>query len=251
MTEKLQEGSMYSHFEELRKVLLYSLVAVLAGSIISYVFLLDYLMDIFMTPINNLNKELVFIAVGEGFITQMKICIFGGIIIASPIILWQIISYIIPALYENEKKVLFTMLFFSTLLFVTGVSFGYLFIIGLGLKMLLVTFSAGLTPMISVSSYISFVFWFLIPFGVIFEIPIFVYFLTKIGLITPNLLIKKRKYVMFCMFFIAALLTPPDVITQIFLALPMIVLYEVGIWISKGVAKGQRKKQIVKEGPGA
>lgn len=248
MTDQLQEGSLYAHFEELRKVLIVSLVAVLVGTIISYVFLLDYLMDIFMAPINKLNKELVFIAVGEGFITQIKICIFGGILIASPVILRQIIGFIMPALYEHEKKYLFVITLLSIVLFISGISFGYLFIIGLGLKVLLVTFSAGLTPMISISSYVSFVFGFLIPFGIIFEIPMFALFLSKIGLITPELLIKKRKYVMFGMFFLAAILTPPDIITQVFLAMPMIILYEVSIVISKIVVKGQKKEQMVKEG---
>ncbi len=241
MTEELKSSSLYEHLEELRRVLLITLIAVLAGTVISYAFFREFLLDIILSPIQGLGENLVFIGVGEGFIAQLKVSLLGGFIISSPVILWQIINFISPALYKNEKRMLFVLLLFAVILFSSGVVFGYYYILGLGLRMLVVTLSGGLTPMISISSYISFVFWFLIPLGVIFQIPIIVYVLSKIGIITPQLLITKRKYVFFIMFLTAALLTPPDVVTQIFLALPMIILYELSIWLSKWVTWSNKK----------
>lgn len=243
MTEKLKNTSLYEHLEELRRVLLITIIAILVGTVISYAFFRQYLLEIILIPIQGLGENLVFIGVGEGFIAQLKVSLLGGIIISSPIVLWQIINFVSPALYKNEKKLLFVLLIFSIVLFSSGVVFGYYYILGLGLRMLIVTLSGGLTPMISISSYISFVFWFLIPLGLIFQIPIIVYVLSKIGLITPQLLVAKRKYVIFVMFLTAALLTPPDIVTQIFLALPMIVLYEMSIWLSKWVTWSNKKRQ--------
>jgi sec-independent protein translocase protein TatC len=244
MPAEQKTGSLYSHFAELRKVLIYSFLAVLAGTFVAYAFFMEPLMAIFLGPIKALDKQLVFISVGEGFITQLKVAVFAGTVMASPVILWQVIGFVAPALYEEEKRALDLLLVISTFLFASGVLLGYFLILGMGLRILLVTFSAGLTPMVSVSSYLSFVFWFLLPFGVIFEIPVIAYFLSRVGLISPQLLREKRKYVIFIMFVIAAVLTPPDVITQIFMAVPMLILYELSIWVSKWVVWKQKKKQV-------
>ena len=107
--DQIGSGSLYEHLEELRKVLLNSLLALIICSILSYVLFLPYLMQIFLTPINNLGIDLIFIGVTESFITQLKLAIFGGIILSSPFVLWQIIAFVSPALYKNEKK-----LFLST-----------------------------------------------------------------------------------------------------------------------------------------
>ena len=129
----------------------------------------------------------------------------------------------------------------SVILFTGGIVFAYL-CVSIRAKILLITLAANLTPMISFSFYISFIFKFLIPFGLVFEIPVITYFLTKVRLITPELLITKRKYFIFGIFVLAAILTPPDIISQIMLAIPMLILYEISIFISKGVSKAQKKK---------
>lgn len=239
-----KSGSLYSHLEDLRKMLIFSILALLGATIISYFFLLDYLMDIFLTPIGALDQQLVFIAVGEGFFTQLKLAILGGLLLSFPIVLWQILCFVTPALYSNEKRVLFCGLVASTILFILGISFAYNCLLGLGLKMFLVNFSAGFTPMVTVSSYLSFLIWFLLPFGLVFEIPVIAYFLSCLRIISPDLLISKRKYVIFGMFVLAAILTPPDIISQVLLALPMLALYELSIWISRLVFWSHKKKEI-------
>lgn len=236
MNEKV--GPFLEHLHELRRVLIISAIAVLAGTVISYAFYLDTFLNIIVSPLNKLGKELIFLGVTEGFMTQLKVAIFGGVLIASPVIMWQILGFIMPALYSHEKKVFLPLFLLAILLFVTGIAFGYIFVLELGLKVLLVDFSAGLTAMISVSKYVSFVIAFLLPFGFVFEIPLITYFLTRLGIVTPKFLREKRRFVVLGMFVLAAVLSPGgDVIAQLFLAIPMLILYEISIFISTAIYK--------------
>ncbi|NLW25787.1 MAG: twin-arginine translocase subunit TatC [Clostridia bacterium] len=231
------------HLEELRRVLIVSFLAILSGTVVSYVFLLDQIMAILVDPLERLGEELVFLGVTEGFFTQLKVSFFGGTILVSPIVIWQVLKFILPALYSHEKKVFLPVFFSGLILFATGIVFGYVCVLDLGLRVLLVTFSGGLTPMISVSKYVSFIISFLLPFGLVFEIPLVTYFLTRMGLITPKFLRKNRRYVIFFIFVLAAVLSPgPDIFTQLFLALPMIVLYEFSIIISIIIYRKKQKK---------
>jgi len=242
MSEKT--ASLTEHLEDLRKVLIRSFIAIFIGTAVSYGLFKDIVMDIVVGPLHNLGQDLVFLSVTEGFFTQLKVAFFAGIILASPIIIWQILSFVLPALYSHERKIFFPLLFLGVLLFAGGIVFGYVFVLELGLRVLLINFSGGLTPMISVSKYVSFVISFLLPFGLVFEIPLVTYFLTKIGFVTPKFLRDKRKYVILIMFIIAAVLSPgPDIIAQLFLALPMVVLYEISIIIS-AILFRKKKKQL-------
>lgn len=232
------------HLEDLRKVLIRSFIAIFIGTVISYGLFLDRIMEIVVGPLDRLGQELVFLAVTEGFFTQFKVAFFAGVIFACPIIIWQILSFVLPALYSHEKKVFFPLLFFGVVLFGAGIVFGYVFVLEIGLKVLLINFSGGLTPMISVSKYVSFVISFLLPFGIVFEIPLITFFLTKIGVVTPQYLRKNRRYVIFIMVVLAAVLSPgPDIVAQLFLALPMVILYEFSIIISAIIYRKKLKKK--------
>ena len=224
--------TIIEHLEELRRRLIRSLVALFGGMVISFVFWQDKVFYVLMAPINQLGRELVLLSVTEGFLLQIKIAFIGGLITASPVILWQLIAFLLPALYKKEKKVFWSIFLSSLILFVFGIVFAYKFVLLLGLKFLLVNFSGGLVPMISAAKYLSFVLGFLLPFGVVFEIPVAAYILTKAGLLTPQKLRQNRRYVILVVFILAALLTPPDVISQVLLALPMLFLYEISIFIS-------------------
>lgn len=231
MEEK--KATLIQHLDELRRVLIICLAAIFIGTIISYSALREWISFFVFEPIHKLDKELVMIGVTEGLFTQLKIAFFGGLIISSPIILWQVLHFVLPALYKNERRVLWLALLFGTVLFITGILFGYLIVLDIGLSFLLNTFSAGLTPMISVSKYVSFFISFLLPFGLIFQIPLVSMILSIAGLITPEFLRKKRSYVIIGVFVVAAALSPgSDVVTQVFMALPMLFLYELSIFIS-------------------
>lgn len=241
MDEK--NAPIMDHLNELRRVLIISIIALIAGTLVAYIFFLEDAMNLIMAPITSLNIELNFFQVAEAFLTQLKVALLAGCIMASPVILWQLIRFILPALYKHERRIFFALIFSCIFLFVAGIAFGYFFVLRLGLKALLFTFSGDFNPLISAANYVSFVLGFLIPFGLVFEIPLFVYFLTKAGIVNPILLRSKRKYIILIILILAAMLTPPDIISQLFLALPMMLLYEISIEISSRVYKRKLKKE--------
>ena len=234
---------MLEHLDELRSRLVKSVLALFAGMVVAIALFQEELTGILIGPFFELDQGLVFMGLTEGFLFQLKIALLGGCVLASPIIIYQIMRFILPALYSHEKKIFYIMSFFGVLLFVGGVCFGYFLVLQPVMSTLLKLAGTDLTPMITASSYMSFVLGFLIPFGLIFEIPMVVYFLTSVGIITPDKLIKVRKYVLLVVLVIAAILTPPDIISQLCLAGPMLILYEAGILISKVVYKRKLKKE--------
>ena len=247
MSEKDEKyAPMLEHLDELRTRLVRCVLALLLGMVICLALFQQQLTDIIMGPFMLLEQNMVYTAFAEGFLFQLKIALLGGCVLASPVIIWQIMRFILPALYSNEKKVFFIMTFFGIVLFVGGVCFGYFLVLQPVMETLIRLAATELTPMITASSYMSFVLGFLIPFGLVFEIPMVVYFLTMVGIINPTMLTKNRKYVLLVVLVLAAMLTPPDIVSQLCLAAPMMLLYEVGIQISRFVYKRKQKKEAKK-----
>jgi len=224
--------TLIEHLEELRKRLIISLVALFFGMVISFIFWQKEIFSVLVAPLNRLGQELVLLTVTEGFLLQIKTAFLGGLILASPVILWQLIVFVLPALYKKEKGVFWALFISSVVLFCLGIIFAYFFVLDLALEFLIVSCSIALSPMISASKYLTFVLGFLLPFGITFEMPIAAYILTKAGILTPAKLRHNRRHIIVIIFIIAALLTPPDVISQIMLALPMLILYELSLFIS-------------------
>ena len=224
--------TLTTHLMELRKRLIISLAALFFGVVVCFFWGQELLSELLMAPLQRLNQELVLIAVTEGFYFQIKIAFWGGFFLALPVILWQGSAFILPALYSNERKLFWTLFITNVVLFGAGVVFAYTVVLDLALKFLLLEFNAGLNTMLSATKYLSFIVAFLLPFGAIFEIPVLVLLLTKMKLITPAQLRKKRRYIILAIFILAAILTPPDVISQVLLALPMLLLYEISILVS-------------------
>lgn len=237
--------TIFEHLQELRHVIIICLLAFVLGTIGCYFFLMKPLMAVVFNPIRELGKDVVLIGVAEGFMIQLKLACAGGIIIASPIILWQIIGFILPALYRNEKKAFFICFGISLVLFISGIILGYLFVLKFGLHAFLIDYNKGFDTMISASKYLSFFVYFLLPFGLIFQIPLLTYFLSCLGVITPHFLRHNRATAVLVILIIAAVLTPPDIISQILLTIPMVLLYEISILLAVIV---DRKKKVKKEG---
>jgi len=229
--------TLTTHLMELRKRLIISLAALFFGVVVCFFWGQELLFALLMAPLQRLNQELVLLAVTEGFYLQIKIAFLGGLFLALPVIMWQSIAFILPALYANERKVFWTFFITTVVLFGVGVVFAYTVVLDLALKILLLEFNAGFNTMLSATRYLSFIVAFLLPFGAIFEIPVLVLLLTKMKLITPARLRKKRRYVILAIFILAAILTPPDVISQVLLALPMLILYEISILVSYLVSR--------------
>jgi Twin arginine targeting (Tat) protein translocase TatC len=239
---KEKNETIFEHLKDLRRAIIISLLAFLIGVLGCYFFLIEPLMALVFDPIRMLGKDVVLTGVAEGFMIQLKLACSGGIIIASPIILWQILWFVLPALYKHEKKAFLLYFAISLILFIIGIILGYLFVLKVGLHTFLIDYNKGFTTMISASKYISFFTYFLLPFGLILQIPLLTYFLSCIGLVTPRFMKKNRSYAVMIILICAAILTPPDVLSQILLTLPMIFLYEISILLASFVDR-RRKLQ--------
>ena len=162
------------HLDELRTRLIRCVLALLAGMVICFALFQQELTDIIMGPFMKLEQSMIYTAFAEGFLFQLKIALLGGCVLASPVIIWQIMRFVLPALYKNEKRIFFIMTFFGIVLFVGGVCFGYSLVLRPVMETLIRLAGTELTPMITASSYLSCVLGFLIPFGLVFEIPMVV-----------------------------------------------------------------------------
>jgi len=221
--------SFIGHLEELRQAIIKSIVFIIATSIIVYTFT-D---KIFSQLVRPLGGTLVFIAPQEAFITNIKIALFGGLYFSSPFILYQAWDFISAGLKKRERKYASLGVFFSFIFFVIGSCFGYFLIVPIGIKFLMSFGTANVIPMISVGKYVSFVCMLTLVFGMVFQLPLIILLLTKTGIVKPQTLAKNRKYAILVIFIISAILTPPDVITQCLMAIPLIGLYELSIFLSK------------------
>jgi sec-independent protein translocase protein TatC len=233
--EHEEKQPFMKHLEELRKRLVSSAIAVGACFVACYIFA-ERLFAILVSPLKAQMVEgdkLIFTNLPEMFLTYLKTAFIAAILLASPFIFYQIWMFVAPGLYQKEKKYLFPFVFFSTILFVGGSLFGYFVVFPFGFKFFLGFATDYIQALPSVKQYFSFAVKLLFAFGVVFELPVVIFFLTKIGIVTTAQLQKKRKYAILMTFVLAAILTPPDVITQCMMAGPLIILYELGILISK------------------
>jgi len=217
------------HLGELRTRITRSLIGVLVGLLIAFPFsarIVDYLGG----PIQATGNTLVFVAVTEAFWTQMKVALFVGIFLASPVALWQVWAFVSPGLHEHEKRYAVPFVVIGSLLFIAGGAFSLLVVTPNAVKFLLSYARPGLQPMISIGMYIDFLLKFTLAFGAVFEVPLGITLAARLGLVTPKTLARNRKYAILAAFVVAAILTPtPDAVNQSLMAGPIIVLYEIGI----------------------
>lgn len=234
-----------AHLEELRKRLITIFIAIGIGFGISYSFAEDILL-VLKRPFTG---QLIALAPTEAFITILKVSFFAGVLLAVPVIMHQIWKFVAPGLYEREKKHTLPFVIIATMLFFTGAVFCYYAILPYGLKFLQRFAPKAIeTGAFRLSDYVSFVTKLLLGFGAVFELPLIMIFLTKIGVVTPESLASNRKYAILIMFVVGAILTPPDVFTQLMMAGPLLGLYEVSIWASKLAGKPKPKDDTAREG---
>jgi len=235
-----REMPFLEHLEELRWRLLKSIIAVVLCAIGVY-FFSEKVLALLIKPYNEaavqLHKSniqsLIFLTPTGGFMIRIKLSVFTGILISLPIIFYQLWQFVIPGLLKKERTYVPIVVFFSTMCFLVGALFCYFIVLRYGLRFLLGFETADLVATISINEYLQFVTMLLMVFGVIFELPILSFFLTKIGLLTPAFLRHYRRHGIAIMVILSALITPPDVFTQLLLAGPLIILYEISIFVSK------------------
>ena len=217
------------HLQALRRVLIVSAAAVAIAFFLVFYLAIETLMSWIIGPIAERGIEIIYTAMSEALVTKFKVAIIAALILASPVIIWQIWSFIKPALFPKEKKAFRILFLVALFLFLLGVVFCYLAVYMLAVDFFLVAGDNLATPMLSIDKYVSFLFGFIVPFGLAFQLPVALYLTTRIGWTNYKMLASKRKFVVLGIFVLAAILTPPDVVSQLALGLPMILLYEIGI----------------------
>jgi len=240
-----------SHLEELRRRLIACAIAVGASFVACY-FFSEPLFQILIGPLKaNMpaGERLIYTNLPEMFFTYLKTAFVAALMLAAPFIFYEIWMFVAPGLYQKEKKYVIPFVVFSSILFVGGALFGYFVVFPFGFKFFLAFANEYVQALPSVKQYFSFSIKLLFAFGVVFELPVVVFFLARVGLITADLMRKQRKYAILLIFVVAAILTPPDVITQLMMAGPLIILYEIGVFIARiAQRKGAEVRDIPEEG---
>ncbi|HXI12077.1 MAG TPA: twin-arginine translocase subunit TatC [Thermoanaerobaculia bacterium] len=232
---ELPRMSFLEHLEELRKRLLYSVIALAVGFLLSWNFAPE-IFDLLQRPVMRHlppGDKLAYTRMTAPFFLYMKVAFFTSIFLSAPVILYQLWLFISPGLYPKERRYAVPFIFFATLFFLAGGYFGFTFLLPTTCKFFVET-GKNFKQMITVDDYLGFSSTLILAAGVIFETPILIFFLARLGVVTPAFLIQKFRYAVLLSFVISAIVTPtPDMITQTALALPMIVLYLIGIVIAK------------------
>ena len=171
----------------------------------------------------------------EALMTKFKVALIAAVIVASPVIIWQVWQFIKPALYPEERRLFRLLFFIALILFLVGVVFCYFAVYYLAVDFFIISGENLATPMLSIDKYVNFLFGFLLPFGIAFQLPVAMFITTRLGWTDSKSLASKRKYVILGLAVAAAILTPPDVVSQLMLLIPMCVLFELGVIVSKTV----------------
>ena len=235
-----------AHLEELRKRLIVCFSAVGIGFAISYIFS-KKLFVLLMQPLLAVmppEEKLIYTGLPEAFFTYLKVAFLTGVLLAVPVIMHQLWMFIAPGLYNREKRLVLPIVFLSSLFFLGGALFGYFIVFPFGFKFFMGFASDYVRPLPSMKEYLGFSTRLLFAFGIVFELPLFITFLAKLGIVDVRFLKAKRKYAILLFFVFAAILTPPDVITQVMMAGPLILLYEVSILGAKVFGKKEAKADI-------
>ena len=241
--------SLIGHLEELRKRLVISAFALAGGMIVCFIFK-GYLLNLLVQPLGD--RKLITLTPAESFMTVFKVAAYVGMILVSPIIIYQIWAFVAPGLKTKEKRVILFASFFTSILFLCGVVFAWILVLPRALGFLLGYESDYFNQQVQASKYFSFVALFLLGFGLIFELPALLLTLVRLGVVTPQKLAKNRKYAILAGTIISAAITPSqDFFSVLAMAIPFYVLYEASIHLGKLVQRRSRKSQaeVIDSGP--
>ncbi len=267
LIEESKEMGFLDHLEELRWHLVRSALAIIVSAIVIF-FFKEFTFDtLIFGPKNpnfvtynflcNISESLCFrpndftiktIELGEQFFMHMKVSIMLGIIVSFPYVFWEIWRFVKPGLMPKEKKAAKGMVLICSFLFFTGVLFGYFVMAPFSISFL-ASYTVGINVETAptLSSYVGYMIMVTLPTGLVFELPVVVYFLSKIGLVTPSVMRNYRRHAVVLILVVSAIITPPDVITQILIGLPLFLLYEISIFISARVEKKQKALELLEK----
>ncbi|WP_157049070.1 twin-arginine translocase subunit TatC [Syntrophomonas palmitatica] len=225
--------TILEHLEALRFSVIVSFVALIIAAFVCFYYS-EQILAVITQPLRSLNENLVVTGVTEAFFVKLKLSFYAGFVLAFPVIIWALWRFIKPALYPHERKYVYIFVPLSVLLFSAGVLFSYFGILRLVLNFFIYIAGENLDTMFKVDQYVSFVTAFTLPFGLVFEMPVVVFFLAKLGFIKYEAMARNRKYALLVIVILAAALTPgPDPFSQMMMAGPVYLLYEISIWVAK------------------
>lgn len=241
-----KEMPFLEHLEELRQRILICLGVIVILSVVGF-FISPYVLDWITKPLifAKPDSKLYFFGVAGGFVVRFKLAIIIGIVISLPLIFYEIWMFIVPALTGKERSYVLPAVFSTTTLFVSGVIFAYYLIVPRGIKILLMFSSGRIEPLLEVDGYLNFILWFLVACGLIFELPVIIFFLVKVGIVSPTFLRGKRREAWVIAFFIAALTPTQDMVSMIIQVFVLIILYEIGIWLSYFAVRKKKEKLTI------
>lgn len=239
------------HLTELRKRLFISVMTVALMFIVCFTFW-NQILDFIIAPLQNTlpdNQKMVFLEVQEPFFVAMKVAFFTGFLLSLPIIFWQFWLFVAPGLYENEKKYIIPFVVSATFMFLIGAAFCYYVVVPIGFAFLINFGQQLFSAMLNIGGYVGFFTKLVIAFGIAFELPVITFFLAKLGLVDDRMLKNSFRYAIIVIFIFAAVMTPPDILSQFLMAVPLIGLYGLSIFIAARVnpAKKEESEQETDE----
>mgnify|MGYP002660696246 FL=1 len=233
------------HIADLRKRLTISTITVVVMFFACFSFY-EPILEWMMAPVKHalpVGTSMIAVEIQETFFTAMKVAFFAGFIISLPVIFWQLWLFLAPGLYDHEKKLVVPFVFFATLMFLLGAAFAYYIVVPIGFDFLIAFGNSVVSVLPSIGKYVGFFTKLLIGFGIAFELPVITFFLAKIGLVNDQMLKDFFRYAVVLIFIVAAVLTPPDVISQALMAAPLLILYGVSIYIAKVFNPAQKEEE--------
>lgn len=245
VTNDAEKLPFTAHLEELRSRLIVCFIAIGIGFVASY-FFKEKIFDILLRPLKaamGTGDKVIYTGLPEAFFTYLKVSLLSGLMIAVPVILYEFWMFVAPGLYEKEKRLMMPIVLLSSFFFLAGSLFGYFIVFPFGFKFFLGFSNETIQALPSMREYLGFSAKLLLAFGLAFELPMVITFMARIGIVSVDFLKKNRKYAILIFFIGAAILTPPDVITQIMLGVPLMVLYELSIIGAKIFGKKSRTEE--------
>ena len=237
------EMGVIEHLSELRNRIFIVVTVFLIITVASFNFC-DDLVDLLVRRANTIGYKMVYISPSELFIQYVRMSVIGGLVLSSPVTLFQIWLFVKPALKKNEKTIVFIFLLAGLVCFIIGAYFAFMVVVPFTLNFFIsVDKLQSVQATITVQNYLNFVITTLITFGVIFEMPVLTVLLSQLGLLKPEWLVKSRRVVIVVVFIVAAVITPPDVISQILVAIPMLALFEVSTLLCKAISKRKKDRE--------
>lgn len=229
--KSVNEMNFFDHLDELRTRLFAMFIGLVVATVGAYYFS-PQLQELLLFPFRNeTGPQLALLTPTEGFIVRLKIAFVAGLFVSAPWLFFQLWKFIAPGLFEHERKRVLPVVFFSTLLFLTGAVFAA-YVIPMATRFFLSFTTADIANFWSLGKFIDFELRLFVAFGIVFELPLLIYFLARFGVVTPAFLRQYRRHMYVIFLVAAALITPPDVFTQVFLTVPLIVLYEASILLA-------------------